>query len=263
MKNISFENRGLLEGVNSPEGLYNRYGNIFLGLLSFIIIAGVLFYGPDTGLSDNGDFNRVMKACSLSDKSMDRAFRYIGEYRINYRGATAGEKLANLLFGTENVRNYPSVQLVFVRISVLVNVLLNYICGTDPEVYRMSVLGTIYAIICSIIMMGIFREIKIKSQVADFLSKILIIFILCDCGYITYFNSFYGEAVQILALLLVVTGILRIINRNRLAGVDILLIFSASVLYGWSKFAIYLQQSFVPSFHYLWQFRLQLRRACL
>lgn len=215
---------------------YDRFGNHILSALGFAIIIYVLFYGANTGLSDNADFGRVMKASSLSYSETDKAFLYVENYAVRYSGGSAAEKITNLLFGMENVLYYPSIQLIFVRTSVLLNAVLNYLRGSDPSVFRLSVLGSVYSLIYAVLLFALFLEIRLKKRIMDLISKLLILVVLCDVGYLAYFNSFYGEAVQILAYLLIVICLLRVFRKNRLSFREILLTYFAVILFGWSKF---------------------------
>lgn len=215
---------------------YDRFGNYILGVLGFALIMYVLFYGPNTGLSDNADFGRVMKASSLAYIETDKAFLYVENYAVRFNGGSTAERIANLLFGTENIRYYPSIQLIFVRISVFLNVVFNYLRGSDPGVFRLSVLGSVYSVIYAVLLFALFTEIRLKKRMTDLISKILILVVLCDVGYLAYFNSFYGEAVQIPAYLLVAICLLRVFRKNRLSFRDILLTSFAVIVFGGSKF---------------------------
>lgn len=215
---------------------YDRFGNYILSALGLVIIIYVLFCGPNIGLSDNADFGRIMKASSLSYNEMEKAFLYVENYAIRYSGGSSAEKVTNLLFGMENVLYYPSIQLIFVRTSVLLNAVLNYLRGSDPSVFRLSVLGSVYSVIYAVLLLALFMEIRLKKTIMDLISKLLILVVLCDVGYLAYFNSFYGEAVQILAYLLIAICLLRVFRKNRLSIRDILLTCFAVILFGWSKF---------------------------
>ena len=50
----------------SLERVYRRYCGVVFCFAALLIVLLVLFGGSETGLSNNGDFVRVMRAASLS-----------------------------------------------------------------------------------------------------------------------------------------------------------------------------------------------------
>jgi hypothetical protein len=85
--------------------------NIILSIFAAIIIIYVLFSGPPVGLSDNGDFERVLYSNGLdySVPAEQRRFIYQNNFHIAYRGDTEQEKILNALFHVEDFQNYPSI----------------------------------------------------------------------------------------------------------------------------------------------------------
>ena len=52
--------------MSRREALWRRWGSLLLALAAFAITAATLFARGGIGLSDNGDFYRVMTASSLA-----------------------------------------------------------------------------------------------------------------------------------------------------------------------------------------------------
>ena len=83
------------------EKLYTRWGAVLLSALAFAVMLCTLYAGEMIGLSNNGDFYRVIHANHLQYINGDTAFLFLPRYQITLEGATALEKLQNLLFSTE------------------------------------------------------------------------------------------------------------------------------------------------------------------
>lgn len=212
--------------------------NIILSIFAAIIIIYVLFSGPPVGLSDNGDFERVLYSNGLdySVPAEQRRFIYQNNFHIAYRGDTEQEKILNALFHVEDFQNYPSIQNVFIKLSIGANILLNNITGTDNRIYRIEVLGLIYMFLYGLALFALFSSIRIKRQWLDVALKLFIIIMLCDVGYVLYFNSLYGEALQsIFFVFSIAFGITLFHERPRRR--NYLLFILSMLCYGWSKFA--------------------------
>ena len=216
----------------------NLIKNTALSLLAVIIIVYVLFSGPPVGLSDNGDFDRVMHSNGLAYRVPPelRRFIYHNNYYISYKGETRLEELFNALFHIENFRNYPSIQHFFVKLSIGANILINYVTGADSRIYRIEALGLIYTFLYGLALFSLFSSIRIKRQWLDITLKLIIIVMLCDVGYVLYFNSLYGEALQSIFVVFSVAFGLRLFDEK--PGKRNYLLFALSLLgYGWTKFA--------------------------
>lgn len=214
---------------------YRRFGALVLSLLALGVMLCTLFWGDNIGLSDSGDFGRVFDTCALEGSSIP--YCYQENYRMVLRGENFFSQAAHLLFSLEGVSHYPSIHLVFVRLSEVGNLALNYVTGADPAVYRVSVLGALYCLCMAALLFVLFRSFSLKRPGADLLIKGAAVLVLCDVGYVAYFNSLYSEPVQVLGLVaMAATGLrcLRLRDHPVREGVW----FSLScVLYGCSKLA--------------------------
>lgn len=216
----------------------NLKKDICLSLLALIVIVYVLFSGEPVGLSDNGDFDRIMYSNGLAYTvpAEQRRFTYQNSYCIIFKGETTAKKLLNALFHIEDFGNYPSIQHAFIKLSVGANILINIITGADIHVYRLEVLGLIYAFLYGLALFKLFSGISIRKRWLDTAVKLLIIVIFCDSGYVLYFNSFYGEAVQSIFLVFSLAFGLRHFH-GRTSKKNYLLFILSVLGYGWSKFA--------------------------
>ena len=215
---------------------YDRFGPFLLAALAAVIMALVLFSGGGAGLSNNGDFGRVLSTNSLDYAGSIGSFAYEDTFRMVFQGDSAGEKLWNLLFNLDNTAAYPSIHLVFVRASLAGNLALNVLTGQSLDTYHIQVLGLIYLLCYAGLLLLLFRSFKLPSLWCDLLVKLAVLFVLCDEGYITYFNSLYSEPVQMLGLLAMAAFGLRLLSRRGSPGWNAGWYFLSCVVYGWSKF---------------------------
>ena len=215
---------------------YDRFGPFLLAGLAAVIMALVLFSGGGAGLSNNGDFGRVLSTNSLDYAESTGSFAYEDTFRMVFQGDSAGEKLWNLLFNLDNTAAYPSIHLVFVRASLAGNLALNVLTGQSLDTYHIQVLGLIYLLCYAGLLLLLFRSFKLPSLWCDLLVKLAVLFVLCDEGYITYFNSLYSEPVQMLGLLAMAAFGLRLLSRRGSPGWNAGWYFLSCVVYGWSKF---------------------------
>ena len=203
--------------AESAADFWSRYHPFFLAALAAAIMALVLFAGGGAGLSNNGDFGRVLSTNSLDYAESTGSFVYEDTFRMVFQGDSAGEKLWNLLFNLDNTAAYPSIHLVFVRASLAGNLALNVLTGQSLDTYHIQVLGLICLLCYAGLLLLLFRSFRLPSPWCDLLVKLAILFVLCDEGYITYFNSLYSEPVQMLGLLaMAVFGLRLLTGRGRL-----------------------------------------------
>ena len=215
----------------------DRIQPYLLGAAALLLALCILFAGGEIGLSDNGDFSRVMRASSIARTVDDSRFVYISEYRIVLQDRSAAENVFGILFGSEGVNVYPSIQLLFTRVSVVLNLIVNKLSGAPMTTYRLGVLGVLYAVCYAAALELLFRQIHLRRRWMDWGVKLLLLLVLCDGDYLVYFNSFYGEALQIIAFVLVAAAAVRILSRRDCSVWDAVWAALACILYGWSKFA--------------------------
>ncbi|MGI6668480.1 MAG: DUF6273 domain-containing protein [Acetivibrionales bacterium] len=208
-------------------------------LTAVIIAFFALCYGGTVGFSDNGDFSRVMEpnGISYTVPRGERSFVFINTYRMDFTGNTPWQKALNALFHLKNPACYPSVQHLFIKAAVFANIAINLISKTDIHVFRIEVLGAIYILLYGFSLFILFAGIKTQNIWPGLLIKALITTVACDMGYITYFNSFYGEALQTIFLVLSAGFGLRLVTKPLPGRADVICFYVSLVLYAWSKFA--------------------------
>lgn len=198
---------------------------LLIFLIAFILITFTLFSGTDISLLDNGDYIRVMRLSSLEfedvtikiTRDLDNPFSAIPE----------------ILFDTTGIDTYPSSQLIFVRLSVVASLFVNMLSGCDIDVYHIGALGVIYSLMYAWAITHVFGRIKFKSK-RHFVALALSLIILCDIGYVAYFNSLYGEGLQHI-LLVAFVGYMISAAQGDIKKRDIILCAVTLALYGTSK----------------------------
>lgn len=221
--------------LKKPGAFYDAYSAFIWGSFAFVLIVLVLFAGKNIGLSDNGDFKRVMDASSLSFTGDEAAYAYNGRYRIVLGQSGAAGNVLKILFGGEGFDNYPSLQVPLVRISVVLNLVINKLSGTEMTVYRLEILGLMNALLYAAAFGFLAASFRLPRRAPDILAKAVLLIVLCDVGYVTYFNSFYGESLQLAAFVFLAALFIRVVTGEPGAKEAVLSALGCVVL-GWGKF---------------------------
>lgn len=192
-------------------------------LLVIIIGSITLFFRPIIGMSDNGDFYRIISTNDVyqlnpNDKDLFNGYFYkdYGIYRYNNEANT----------------NFISTQSIFIKAAVSISQFLkkDYIL----DIRYMSWMFLITEAF------GIYLIVKALTNSFDnYKHKLIIaattIFIFCDTAYLAYYNSFYGEALNISFFLLSIGILLYAIEFNKINKLYILMFGIASFIFFGSK----------------------------
>lgn len=187
----------------------------FIGAAAvFILCLIVLYAGDNVGLSDNGDFRRVLLVNNLeyADDS-DYYYLFKQDYKMSVEGDTFWEKAKSVYQIDEENEIYTSPHFQIIKLSKLLNLADNIRCSRDETAYNIKWLALLYIFMLSAAAWGIFtffqdRPFAVRAAV---LGIFLVIF--CDAGYILYFNSFYGEPLQYVSLMMLISVGLMIYKR--------------------------------------------------
>lgn len=217
-------------------GQYRRWNGLLFGALALIIVLCVLFAGEDVGLSDNGDFSRVLGVCSLSYGERTPSYTYADTYTIDLSRDSLLANLRAILLGTEGLERYPSIHVAVVRLSVVANLAVNKAMGREMSAYHLGVLGTMYALLYAAAIGLLCSQVRLRRLWQDAAVKLAALAVLCDVGYVAYFNSFYGEALEHVMLVFCAALLVRALGREKPTVWDGLWCALAAVGYGWAKF---------------------------
>lgn len=216
--------------------LYRRRSGLLWGLLAFAIVLLVLSAGEEIGLANNGDFGRVMAACGLRyEDGAPTRWTYVGRFVIDLPERTLGGNIRHILFSSDGLARYPSLHVLIVRLAAVLELLINAVTGQELAVFRLRVLGAVYAALYAAGLGCLCREVRLRRLWADILWKLCLILMACDIGYIAYFNSLYGEAPEHIALIWCAAAILPVLTRRPTVG-DAVRCAVCAVVYGWAKF---------------------------
>ena len=173
-----------------------------VAVLSF----AVLYAGNNVGLSDNGDFRRVLLANNLEyEDESDYYYLFKQDYRMEVEGNNAFTKALSVMKTNKDWDIYSSPHFFFIKLSKLLNLFDNMRTGRDETCYNIGWLAGIYVVLLAGAAWGIFTffaSMRLRIRIA-----VLVMFLLvfCDAGYLLYFNSFYGEPLQYVALMMLLS----------------------------------------------------------
>lgn len=187
-------------------------------LLIFIFISILLLKDPFIGIADNTDYYRVIQPLGFETEGYIRYFNAYNFYEIKNMDSTNIKDSIKYIINpdVENNNEYFSTQFIFIKISMIINFLLKVILGKSPEVFNIKILGLLYTIFYAYGLYLFLKNINIKSKVLNVLFIILSIIILCDIGYVIYFNSFFGEAPIIATIMLAAGSCLALIKNEEI-----------------------------------------------
>ncbi len=205
---------------------------VVCALLVFIICSTLLFTDGGRGLSNNGDFYRVMDANGLQmADSTDN--RYV--FKRYYTMDIDEDNITSSLFATvEGEYLYKSPHFVFIKASKFLNYISNIITDAPAQHYDIFYLAALYI---AILAYGAYLIVYFfKKPVHQVIASALFIIMFCDAGHLLYFNSLYGEGLQFVTLTLIVGIILSFIDK-RINKANIAIILLSIYFFAGSKLA--------------------------
>ena len=184
-----------------------RQGAFLWAAVVAAVCLAVLYGGRDVGLSDNGDYKRMMDTEGISYlQKDDNRYLFRRYYAMNITGETKIEQMQSAI-NTWDKNFYLSVQNYFVKASKLINYIYNLCTSQDVHVYAIFWLAVLYVLLYATAVYWVLSAIGVRWLRNITAGLMLLIF--CDAGYILYFNSFYGEALQFISIFLILGGGLR------------------------------------------------------
>ncbi|HJH62314.1 MAG TPA: DUF6273 domain-containing protein [Firmicutes bacterium] len=217
------------------EAGYQRYCGLLFGALALVMVACVLFVGQDVGLSNNGDFVRTMAASSLRFGNQLPSHTYVDTFQIVLPHPSAWQNVLSILFGGDGLANYPSLHVLPVRVSVVLSLVVNKLAGLPMDTYHLEVLGGMYTLLYAAGIGLLLSQFRLRRLWQDLLVKLAALVVLCDIGYVAYFNSLYGEALEHIALVYCAAMLVRVLTRQPTVW-DGVWCALAAASYGWAKF---------------------------
>lgn len=177
-------------------------------VITAAIMAFQLFVEPITSVADNGDFHRATHPLGLystSELYEDRYFNYLERY---------------WQYGPRESRGFFSSQQILILFGVAFNKLI-----LRETLFDIVIMGVIHSILLlpavALLTYTLFSSIgKVRAWIVFALGALIFL----DSGYITYFNTFYSEAIAIISLFYMAAAAFAIIRLNVNRNEKILLI---------------------------------------
>ncbi|AOR23541.1 hypothetical protein [Clostridium taeniosporum] len=191
---------------------------------SLVLIIGILtlFIYPIIGMADNGEFYKVMNRNDVYylHKNTDM---FLGYFVKNYGIYKYNNEHVNLLISTQSI---------FIKIAIFLDKLF-----TKDHIFDIRFMAIMFLIIEAI---GIYLLIKtLTNKLNNYKYKLIItlitILIFCDTGYLAYYNSFYGESVNICCFLFSVGLLIYMIEFNKFTWYNLILFSTSSLLFCGTK----------------------------
>ena len=193
--------------MKAKQNIQNKYTKYLLGI--FVIIAIVIFYYilfkyPQTGVADQGDFDRLMWPAGLklleSDATNPDFIRFYQYIVTDYKIDIKFYNIATTIFGS--IIDY----IIFI---------INIICKLlGQSIFKTQYLAIVYGLIYISSIFIIIKNLNINSKLKLLIIYTVAIFIFMDGNYIVWFNSLYGEPMMISSLLLFLASVLIYINSK-------------------------------------------------
>lgn len=217
--------------------LQRRIIPLIQAIAVFIICFSVLYGGENVGLSDNGDFRRVLLSNNIEyidDTESSYLFHQFYTMKLeNDSNVFAAMYSAWQTNKAEEI--YSSPHFLIIKLSKEMNVIANGLAGRPLSDYNIAYMAFLYILMLSFaawVIFTFFADAGIKVKAAVFL---LFVFIFCDAGYLLYFNSFYGEPLQYTALMMLIAFGMLIYKRPSVPKV--ICFFVALYFFAGSKLA--------------------------
>lgn len=192
----------------------NRIFPVLGAVIVFVLCFVVLYGGDNVGLSDNGDFRRVLLMNNMEYKDdTDYYYLFKRDYVMKVEGDTFSQMTESVWATNEQNEIYDSPHFVLIKISKVLNLAWNRITGNDVMDYNIAWLAGMYIFMLSLAAWCIFTFFQDHKKTLQAAVFILFVLIFCDEGYILYFNSFYGEPLQYVSVMLMIAVGLMIYKR--------------------------------------------------
>ncbi|MBR0469663.1 MAG: hypothetical protein IJJ55_00445, partial [Clostridia bacterium] len=156
-------------------------------IIVFVLVFSVLYLGDNVGLSDNGDFRRVLLVNNLEYENDDNYYYlFKQDYRMKIEGNTIGEKIEYLCRNNDEAEIYNSPHFVIIKASKVMNFLINTMLVRDERHYNIGCLAFIYTLMLSLAAWGIFTFFADFSRKVKITVLVIFVIMFCDSGYILY-----------------------------------------------------------------------------
>ncbi|MGO4371621.1 glycan biosynthesis hexose transferase WsfD [Paenibacillus sp. 2TAB19] len=179
-------------------------------LAAILILGGILMLGPIVGLADNGDFARIMWAGGIGYAEGE-------SYQETYFGFAHTDYTYKKMLWS----GYVSTQIIIVMIAGFIGRIIN------SSYFDIRVLSSMYSLLYAAALVIWMKYNKTRWPLLNGVIVVIATFVFLDIGYIAYFNSFFGEAVTLIFMLLTFGLALAVATSDTTARKLLLLFFIA------------------------------------
>lgn len=180
-----------------------------------ILCTCVLFFPEPVGLSDNGDFGRIFYVNNMRySDAADNNYLFKRYYTMDVAEGGLLSQIVGLMATSEDQVSYSSPHFVFVKAAKLLNFFSNRLCGYSIGNFDIVWLALLYIAVLAAAAFLIVKFFGRYGWIQQVCAMGLFLFLFCDMGYLLYFNSLYGEAVQFFCLLLLIGAGLQLVERQ-------------------------------------------------
>ncbi|GAA0076295.1 membrane protein [Clostridium sp. CTA-5] len=207
--------------------LHNKLMNINFPILALVLvlIIGILtlFINPIIGMADNGDFYRIINQNGLYNLNKNDNEIYLGYFIKNYGIYKYNNDYENLLTSTQSI---------FIKMAIFLDKIF-----TRNYIFDIRFMSAIFLIIESIAVYLLVKTLvnKLGNPKDKLIITLVVILIFCDTGYMSYYNSFYGEGVNICCFLLSIGLLMYMIEFNKFTWYNIIFFAISSFLFFGAK----------------------------
>ncbi len=212
--NHKYNNILKLDKINYP---------LLASFLVLIIGSLTLFIHPIIGMADNGDFYRVINKSGAYHLNKNSNDIFLGYFIKDYGIYKYNNDYANILISTQSI---------FVKLAIFLDSFF-----TKDYVLDIRFMSIMFLIIEAI---GVYFFIKALINKVDnskykLIITLLTILIFCDTGYLAYYNSFYGESVNICCFLMSIGLLIYMIEFDKFTWYNLIAFGISSFLFFGSK----------------------------
>ncbi|KLE16658.1 hypothetical protein [Clostridium sp. C8] len=172
------------------KNILNKINYSMLSVILFLLISIItLFIPPIIGMADNGDYYRIISQNDLYHLPKENEDIFFGYFNKSYGIYKYNNELETTLISTQST---------FIKLAIFIDKLI-----TKDDVFDIRFLSIIYIIIQAVALYFISRVLleDINNKKYKVILVFLITIIFSDTAYIAYYNSFYGESVNICCFL--------------------------------------------------------------
>ncbi|MBN1038545.1 hypothetical protein DVW12_07435 [Clostridium botulinum] len=212
--NHKYNNILKLDKINYP---------LLASFLVLIIGSLTLFIHPIIGMADNGDFYRVINKSGAYHLNKNSNDIFLGYFIKDYGIYKYNNDYANILISTQSI---------FVKLAIFLDSFF-----TKDYVLDIRFMSIMFLIIEAIGVYFFIKSLinKVDNSKYKLIITLLTILIFCDTGYLAYYNSFYGESVNICCFLMSIGLLIYMIEFDKFTWYNLIAFGISSFLFFGSK----------------------------